>query len=268
MKKLLTPVLLSLLSLNATAQEGENEGSGGGPDGGPPRWGVGLAAILNDSPYAGEGTRVLPIPLITYQGENFYFRGITAGWNFMRTESFELAAITKFRFDGFSVDDLGRKELASNGINYKLLEDRDIALDAGLGMKWSGEAGEIEIELLADVTDTSGGQEVSIQYGYPIHLGNGMLIPTIGATWMSEDNANYYYGTLDTEVTRGVINYKPGAATIAQVGFSYFQPIGEKWSLMTSVKYSMLPDEITNSPLVTPDTDGTASVLIGISYGF
>ena len=71
MKKLLTPVLLSLLSLNATAQEGENEGSGGGPDGGPPRWGVGLAAILNDSPYAGEGTRVLPIPLITYQGENF-----------------------------------------------------------------------------------------------------------------------------------------------------------------------------------------------------
>lgn len=268
MKKFLLPVLLSVLSFNAVAQDGPDEGSDGGPNDGPPRWGVGLAAILNDSPYAGEGTRVLPIPLINYNGDNFYFRGITAGWNFTRSESFELSAITKFRFDGFSVDDLGREELAQNGIDYQLLEDRDIALDAGLAMKWSGNAGEIEIELLQDITDTSGGQEVSIQYGYPMRLGNGMLTLNAGASWLSEDMANYYYGTLDEEVARGVINYRPDAVTIPHVGFNYFRPLGDKWSVMAVVKYSMLPDEITNSPLVEFDTDSTASVLIGISRGF
>lgn len=267
MNKLLWPVLLSVISLNVAAQGG-TDGPGEGPEGGPPLWSVGLGAILNDSPYAGEGTRVLPIPLITYNGENFYFRGITAGWTFMRSESVELSAITKFRFDGFSVDDLGRKELANNGIDYRLLEDRDIALDAGLAMKWSGSAGELEIELLADVTDTSGGQEVAIQYDYPMHIAGGMFTPGVGVTWLSEDNANYYYGTLDEEVARGVINYRPDAVTIPHVGINYFRLLGENWSLMAAVKYSMLPDEIQDSPFIEPDTNGTASVLLGISRGF
>lgn len=268
MNKSLWPVFLPILTLNVAAQGAPDEGSNGGHHGGPPLWSVGAAAILNDSPYAGEGTRVLPIPLITYNGENFYFKGITAGWMFMRSESLELSAITKFRFDGFSVDDLGREELAKNGIDYRLLEDRDIALDAGFAMKWSGSAGEIEIELLADVTDTSGGQEVSIQYGYPMQLAGGMFTPNVGITWLSDDNANYYYGTLDEEAARGVINYRPDAVTISHVGVNYFRPIGENWALMAAVKYSMLPDEIQDSPFIEPDTNGTASVLIGISRGF
>ncbi len=265
MKSLFFPALVSLIAFNVSAQEG---GPGDGPQGEPPRWGVGLGAILNDSPYAGEGTRVLPIPLLTYQGENFYFRGITAGWTFTRSESFELSAIAKFRFDGFSVDDLGKEELASNGVYYQLLEDRDFGLDAGMNLKWSGSAGEIEVELLADITDTSGGQEASIQYGYPMQLGGGMLTPNAGVTWLSEDMANYYYGTLDEEVARGVINYKPGAVTIPHVGINYFRPFGNNWSLMTTVKYSMLPDEIQDSPFVEADTSGSASILIGIAKGF
>lgn len=268
MKKLLWPALLSALSFGAVAQDDSSHGPDGEAGNGPPRWGLGIATILNDSPYVGEGTRVIPVPLITYQGENFYFRGITAGWTFVRSDSFELAAITKFRFDGFSVDDLGREELAQQGIDYRLLEDRDIALDAGAAMKWSGHAGEIEIELLADITDTSGGQEVSLQYGYPLQFGGGMLTPTIGITWLSDDNANYYYGTLDEEVARGLINYKPGAVSIPHVGFNYFRPLGEHWSLMTTVKYSMLPDEIQDSPFIEADTNGTASVLFGIVRGF
>ena len=264
MKILLWPVLLSVLSFNTAAQDGPDSGR----EGGPPRWGVGLAAILNDSLYAGEGTRVLPIPLINYNGESFYFRGITAGWYFTRSESFELSAITQLRFDGFSAEELGSAELAQNGIDYQLLEDRDIALDAGLAIKWSGIAGEIEIEILQDITDTSGGQEISIQYGYPMQLGRGMLTLNAGASWLSEDLANYYYGTLDDEVARGLTLYRPDAVTIPHVGFNYYRPLGDKWSVIAIVNYSILPDEISNSPLIEPDTDATALVLIGIARGF
>ncbi len=266
MKKLLVSVLLSGLSFHAIAQTAGDDGEGG--PGGPPRWSVGLATMASDSPYAGEGTKVIPIPLVSYEGERFYFRGITAGWRLTNSDSFELSALGKLRFDGFSVDDLGRAELARNGIDQRQLEDRDFAFDLGLGAKWSGSAGELELEVLADASDRSGGQEATLQYGYPIELGKGVLTPQVGATWQSKDMANYYYGTLDTEVARGAVDYKPGAVTIGHVGASYFRPIGQKWALMGVVKYSSLPDEIKDSPLVEPDTDGTASIFVGLSRGF
>ena len=264
MKKQLLSILLSAASLDAFAQA--EDGDGG--EGGPPRWGLGVGVMVNDSPYVGEGTRVMPIPLVNFNGERFFFRGITAGWQFVNNDSFEIAALAKLRFDGFDVKDLGRGELAANGIDYRLLEDRDKALDVGLGMKWKGSAGELDVELLADATDTSGGQEISLQYSYPFQIGKGMLTPNVGVTWQSKDMANYYYGTLDEEVARGVADYRPGAATLPHVGVQYFRPLGEKWSVMAFAKYSSLPDEIKDSPFIESDTSGTASVFVGFTRGF
>jgi outer membrane protein len=266
MMKFLWPVLLSGLSFGAVAQTTASDDES--PDGPPRGWQLGVATLVSDSPYAGEGTRVIPVPLVTYQGERFYFRGITAGWTILGLEGLELTAIAKLRMDGFTIDDLGRVELARNGLDYRLLEDRDDGLDAGLGMKWSGAAGELEVELLTDVTDTSGGQELSIQYGYPFELGKATVTPNVGATWMSEDMASYYYGTLDEEVARGVVDYKLDALAIPHIGVSFFRPLGEKWSVMGDVKYSRLPDEIKNSPFVEPDTSGTVSLFIGFSRQF
>lgn len=268
MMKLLWPLLLSGLSFGAVAQTADPTDPAPTPQGPPAGWQLGLAAVVSDSAYAGEGSRVVPIPLVTYQSDRFYFRGITAGWTLLDLDGFTMSAIAKLRLDGFEVDDLGREELARNGVDYRLLEDRDIALDAGLGMKWSSRAGELDVELRADVTDTSGGQEISVQYGYPLRFGRSMLTPNIGVTWLSDDNANYYYGTLDDEVARGVIDYKPGSVTVPHIGVSFFRPLGAHWSVVANVKYSSLPDEIRQSPFVEPGTDGTASMFIGFSRRF
>ena len=265
MKKLLWPMLLLGFPFAAVAQaEQENDGEREGPL----RWGLGVGVMVNDSPYAGEGARVMPVPLVSYHGERFYFEGISAGWKFINSDALELSALVKPRFDGFDVDDLGRRELALNGIDRGLLEDRDKALDVGLDMKWKGRAGQLDLELLADATDKSGGQEASINYSYSFELGNGVLTPNVGVTWQSKDMANYYYGTLDEEVARGVVDYKPGAITMPYVGVNYYRPLGEKWSLLGFARYSSLPDEIKDSPLIERDTDGTASVFIGFTRGF
>lgn len=264
MMKFLWPVLLSGVSFGVAAQTADSDGG----DGPPPGWGLGLAAAMLDSPYAGEGTRVVPMPLISYQGERFYLRGLSAGWQIHGGDSFEIAAVLKPRLDGFKVDDLGRAELARNGIDYRLIDDRKGSVDAGLAMKWIGAAGELEFEILADVTDKSGGQEASLQYGYPFEVGGGTLTPQIGLTWLSKDTANYYYGTLDEEVARGVVAYQPGSATIPSIGVSYFRPLGEKWSLMASFKYSSLPDEITASPFIERGADATSMMFVGFSRSF
>lgn len=238
------------------------------PEGPPSRWGLGIGAVASDSPYAGEGTRVVPVPLISYQGEKFFFQGIRAGWQFVRNDSFEFATIAQFRFDGFDIDDLSRQQLAANGLDYRQLEDRDHSLDAGVSAKWTSVAGEFEIELLTDVTDRSGGQQFSLQYGYPIQWGKSMVTPNVGVTWLSDDTANYYYGTLDEEVARGALDYKPDAATVPYVGLDYMRFFGKNWTLLAFLKYSVLPDEIKDSPFLQPDTNGSASILIGVQRGF
>jgi outer membrane protein len=266
MMKFLWPIVLSGMACNAFAQAGAPDSA---PHQGPPtRWGVGVAAVVSDSPYAGEGTRVIPIPLVTYEGERFFFRGTTAGWRLARDDAFEFSALAKLRMDGFDVEDLGRQELAVNGVDDRLLEDRDFGVDLGFGIKWTGAAGELDVELLADASDTSGGQEVSIQYGRPLALGGGRLTPNVGVAWLSEDLANYYYGTLDDEIARGVVDYRPDATIVPHVGFSYVRPIGERWAMLAFARYSRLPDEIRNSPLIEAGTDATTSVFVGFARGF
>lgn len=271
MNRLLLAALLSALPFTVLAQAADPDETDPEEEGqhqGPPRWTLGLAAVVADSPYAGEGTRVIPFPLLGFRGEKFYFRGMSAGWDFVKNDSFEMSAVAKFRLDGFKVKDLGRTELAANGVDYRLLEDRDQGLDLGLNAKWMGAAGELEAEVLADVADASGGQEVSLQYGYPFEVGNGRLSPSVGAKWLSKDSANYFYGTLDEEVARGVADYRPGSVVIPGVGVSYFRPLGEKWTLLGFAKYELLPDEITDSPFIERDTDSTFTVFLGFSRGF
>ena len=265
MKKVIVFALLAVASTGSMAQESDDSPTEDGP---PLRWGLGVGAIAQNAPYAGEGTRVQPIPLISYEGEHFYFRGITAGWQFVDDETFELAAIVQARFDGFEISELSRPKLAANGLDSRLLDDRDDSLDAGISTQWSGSAGELELELLADVSGKSKGQEFSLQYGYPLDLGQTLITPNIGVTYLSKNMANYYYGTLDSEVARGVINYKPGAVTVPHVGVDFMHSFGKNWTFLALLQYSALPNKITDSPLLERNTNGTAEIVIGLQRAF
>ena len=110
---LLSGLLFSLLtgsSAAVMAQTAPPSEDGSPPEGPRSPWGLGLGAVVSDSPYAGEGMRVVPVPLISYEGEKFFFQGIRAGWQFVRNDAFELAAIAQFRFDGFKIEAVCRKE--------------------------------------------------------------------------------------------------------------------------------------------------------------
>jgi len=265
MNKVIAFALLAGASTGSMAQASEDSLTDDGP---PQRWALGVGAIVQTSPYAGESMRVQPVPLISYEGEHFFFRGITAGWQFVDSETFELAAIAQLRFDGFEIKELGRRELAANGLDSRLLEDRDDSLDAGISASWSGSAGELELELLADVTGKSKGQEFSLQYGYTLDLGPTQITPNIGVTYLSKDMANYYFGTLNSEVARGVIDYKPDAATIPYVGVNFMRSFGNNWTFLAMLEYSVLPNKIKDSPLLERNTNGTGELIIGVQRAF
>lgn len=99
-----------------------------------------------------------------------------------------------------------RSETATHGVDAALPADRDDGVDAGLAIGWPGRAGRVRLRVVADASD---GVEASLDYGYPLRWGRSALEPTVGLRWMSSDLAGYYYGTLDSEVARGVPLYRP-----------------------------------------------------------
>jgi MipA family protein len=232
-----------------------------------PRWGLGLGAVVSDNPYAGRDTRYTPLPLITYDSERFFFRGITGGVHLFDNELLQLDFIVQGDFGGIDADDFGRRELALNGIDRDLLEDRDDTAQAGFQLGFEGRLGELKLEFVADVLDASGGYEASAEYGYPITFGERLtLTPMLGVKWLSADTADYYYGTLDAEVARGVVRYRPGAVAIPEVGLDVKYNLGGRWMLLGNLSYGALPSKISDSPLV--DDDRAAGLMIGVIRAF
>jgi outer membrane protein len=234
----------------------------------PSRWALGLGAAVSSGVYAGEGTRVVPFPLVSYQGERFFWRGISGGAHLLKRGPFTLDATLSARMDGIERKDFGQTELAVRGINRALLEDRDNGLDLGMAATWRGALGQLELDVKGDVTGTSKGYEAGIKYAYPYQWGSTRISPHVGVAHLSKKLANYYYGTLPDEAARGVVNYQPGSATIPRIGVDVVRPFAGRWAFIGNVSYKKLPSKISDSPLVENDTDGVVSAFIGVSRGF
>ncbi|GGX94624.1 MipA/OmpV family protein [Massilia dura] len=265
----------SFIFLLAVAS-GANAQQSGSPTGatGPsqqaqgPRWGLGIGTAVSSSVYAGEDTRITPFPLVSYQGERFFWRGISGGAHLLQGSGFSLDALLSARMDGIDRDDFARAELAERGVNQALLEDRDDGLDVGLAATWRGAMGELELEIKGDVTGASKGHEAGVKYAYPYQWGKTRISPHVGIAHLSKKLANYYYGTLPEEVARGVVDYKPGSATVPRIGVDVMHPFAGRWAFIGNISYKKLPGKISDSPLVEKDKDGAVSAFIGVSRGF
>jgi len=232
------------------------------------RWLIGAGAGISDDGYAGESTRVRPFPWIAYEGERVFWRGLSGGVHLVDGPRLGLDVMISGRFDGFDADDLGRSELARNGVDRDLLQDRDDAADVGVAVAWRSRAGEFKVTALADATDTSGGQELAVDYAYALHWGRTTWVPGAGLRWQSKDMADYYYGTTDKQIARGVPAYRPGSVLVPQLSMGFSTPLGEHWQLMGAASYRFLPQEITDSPLMDGDTNGSVGLRIGIGRAF
>jgi outer membrane protein len=231
------------------------------------QWGLGLGAAASDNPYAGRGTRYTPFPLITYDSDRLFFQGITAGVHLLDTSALEIDLIAEANFDGIDAEDFGARELARNGIDRALLEDRKDSADVGFDVKVSGAYGELKFQALADVLDASGGYEASASYGYPLALSERLVVtPNLGAKWLSADRADYYYGILDKEIARGVTSYRPGSVVIPEIGLDLQYSFADRWLLLGNLKYRTLPSKVEDSPLL--DSGQSIRMFIGVMRAF
>lgn len=245
---LLAPVL-AMAALPALAQEGPEP---------QPRWTLGLLAIERDAPYRQLDEDLLVVPLVRFEGERFYLRGLRGGVVLARDGGFEFGALLQGRGDGYDAAD--SPYLAG-------MDDRDFSLDAGLAASWRvPRVGQIEVAVATDVLDRSGGQEATLSWTGLVRAGGWRLLPGAALKWQSGDMVDYYYGVRPGEALPGRPAYAPGSAMIPEVSLLATHPVGERWEFFARAGHAWLPSEITDSPLV--DQDGRSTLMVGLGYTF
>tara|TARA_R110000764_G_scaffold90881_1_gene173388 strand:- start:48030 stop:48788 length:759 start_codon:yes stop_codon:yes gene_type:complete len=226
----------------------------------------GLGASISSSPYAGEGTSISPLPLIRYESEHFFVNRNRAGVHLIDAGAFTLDGGISLRTDGIDQEDFGRRELAENGVNRDLLDDRDDAIDAQLTAKYKKPFGVVELRISADTGGN--GEHAWMAYEYPFSAGPVTLVPGVGARYLSGSLANYHFGISSKEQARGVGAYSPGSTFLPEMGLGMLWPIGDKWAVLGDFRYRPLPDELIESPLVEDGVDSNYSLFLGITRQF
>jgi outer membrane protein len=253
--RLLLIVLLGVAAAKAAATEPA-----------APQWSAELGMLLSDSPYAGEGQRLRAFPLIGWQGERFYLGGLDLGWQVVRRPNMQLDAALSARLDGFEAADLGRAELAANGIDRELLDDRSDGVDATLTLRWPVRRLQFEAQFRQDVSAASKGADLRVRAQHTLSAGAWRWSPYLQLSWMSTDLAAYYFGISRREAQRGLPEYRPGSVWQPELGLGLNRSFRSEWFLLGNLRYSRLPDALADSPLLQDDAE--AGLFLALGKGF
>ena len=239
-------ICFAALSLPAPSEAGE--------------WSVGGGVLIGSSEYKDTDPRVFPFPLVGYEGERFYLRGLTAGAHIWKDEVNELSVNIGYlpqQFDASKSDDWAMRQL----------DDRDSTAVAGAAYRLTTEWGVGRVGVSADILDTSNGFLADAAYLYPIRLDAFTLTPGVGILWTSGNYNDYYYGISGSESRRsGLSEYRADDAFSPYAELTANYALTEHLGLYVNGRVMFLDDEIADSPMV--DTDKKYSLGTGVSWTF
>lgn len=217
-------------------------------------------AFAVQSEYKGSDARVLPMPVINYEGEHVFLKNTEAGiwlWNDgMQKFSVGVTLLPRY-FRASKSDDPAMKQL----------DNRNILVLGTLGYELDTAYGRLNLSASGDITGTSDGFLVGASYAYPLHFGPLSLIPNAGVIFASEHFNDYYYGiTRGESIRSGLPTYSPDSSLTPFVGVHADYALSDHWSLFATWKMTFLDDEIQDSPMVDRDTQHIFGG--GITYTF
>ncbi|EKE87018.1 MipA/OmpV family protein [Idiomarina xiamenensis] len=225
-------------------------------------WSVGLGVVGSPSPYVGVDTQTTAFPLISYEGERFYWRGPMVGYRVLQERGYQFSVYAAVAPEKYDADE-------SDNVAMRRLQDRDFSALAGVSMRFELAAGQLNARLGTDISGKHHGQRAEVNYEYPWQLLERQLVltPSIGVAWQSDDFNQYYYGISGAESVRsGLPAYQVDSSTQYFVGASLMWRINAHWQTYLSGRWTKLDDTVSDSPMVEDSSELTS--VLGISYHF
>lgn len=221
---------------------------------------VGAGAGVLISPYKEYDNKVSPLPVINYEGDNFWFHGLGGGYYLWNDQADKLSVMAYYSPLNFKPGDSDNNQL-------RQLDKRRATLMAGLSYVHNTDYGFLRTSLAGDTLDNSDGIVWDLAWLYRYTNGALTLTPGIGVVWNSDNQNQYYYGVSEKESRRsGLRAYDPdnGWNPYLELTANY-RFLGD-WSVFGSARYTRLSDEIKDSPMV--DKSWSSAFAAGVSYSF
>lgn len=225
-------------------------------------WGfnLGIGGTFGTSEYRGINRLGMALPILGYEGDRLYLRGLSGGVHLLKDECNEI---------NVQISYLPQKFYASwsDSAAMKKLDDRYSSAMAGINYRLRTDYGILSATLSTDILGVSNGVMADASYSYPIRFSSVSVIPTIGAQWTDVNHNNYYYGISRSESqTSGLSRYAPEGSISPYGELTVRIGLTESWSAFVSGKATFLGQQITDSPMVDQGTK--YSVSTGVLYSF
>ena len=220
--------------------------------------GAGVGVV--EHPYKDYDADVYPVPVINYESDNFWFRGLGGGYYLWNDKADKLSITAYWSPLYFKPGDSDDRRLRE-------LDKRKSTMMAGLSYIHNTEYGFLRTTLAGDTLDNSNGIVWDLAWLYRYTNGALTLTPGIGVQWNSENQNEYYYGVSRKESSRsGLRSYDPesGWNPYLEISANY-NFLGDS-SVYGTARYTRLSDEVTDSPMV--DKSWTGLISTGITYKF
>jgi outer membrane protein len=145
------------------------------------------------------------------------------------------------------------------------LPDRDFALNVGVELLWNWPQGQLQWQVLQDVSGAHQGLETDLTFSKSWHSGRWAFKPSIGLSWQSGKLVDYYYGVNNRDQLFELV-YAGEATTHVTVGMLVSYRINNRLSYVTRFSHTQLGSAVRNSPLI--DADHTQAYFSGLFYRF
>lgn len=223
-------------------------------------WSLGAAALVTPNLYKGDQDRVYPVPMVGYEGDSFYLRGLTAGYYLWNDQTDKLSVTAYYSPLFFRAKD-------SNLHSMRQLSNRYATLMAGLSYAHYTQYGFLRTVLAGDTLDNSNGVTWDTAWLYRYTTDRLTFTPGLGITWSSENQNEYYYGISKNESQRSGLNsYDPDSSWAPYIELSVNYKLTDNWNVFGMGRYIRLANEVTDSPMV--DKEWTGVLMTGITYTF
>ena len=245
-------IVLALASF-ALAQDGRSDSN---------RWGfnLGIGGTFSTSEYRGVERLGTALPILGYEGQWLYLRGLSGGVHLFKNEYHEVNVQLSYLPQHFYAS-------WSDNSGMKKLDDRYASAMAGINYRLRTELGVLAATLSTDALGVNKGVMADASYSYPIRFANMSLIPTAGVQWTDVNYNDYYYGVSKSEArASGLSHYSPESALSPYAELTLRVGLTESWSAFVSGKSQFLGQEITDSPMV--ERNNKYSLSGGFLYAF
>jgi outer membrane protein len=201
----------------------------------------GLGLSVNKEIYKGYNTRIMPLPLLGYQGENLSVFGPFINYKLINANRLTLSAKLSPRFQGFD---------ESDSAIFKGMRKRKSSFDIGFGLDYQQNDWKIGLSSMFDALNRSNGFEIKSTIGHVFRYGPIFFEPSFSLSFLDKHHVDYYYGVSKDEVNQNRSAYLGHSGVNKNIGFSMATPIFFGGYTRLNLEYTWFDKSITDSPLV------------------